>query len=274
MCGIAGLVSKTGKPPGEAVLRRMVDGVAHRGPDGEGLFADGPDAFAHRRLSIIDLSDEAAQPMTLAGTRLTITYNGEIYNFRELRAELATLGHVFRTQSDTEVILAAYRQWGEACLSPSTGCRLRHPRPRASAVFCARDRFGVKPFYYVDRSDWFAFGSEIRQLLPFLAGIGTDRHRVKAFIVTGAIDLDERTLFNGVLKLPAGHYATYDLQENTFTTMRYAPSRDARSWRRRSERTLARAAFKRHRPSAALRRQGRHLPQRRPRQFERRHARG
>src|SRR3954471_9821550 len=121
MCGIAGLIAKKATAPDEGAVRRMAQVVSHRGPDGEGFFRSGRVAFGHRRLSIIDLSEAAAQPMTLAGTGLTITYNGEIYNYRELRAELAALGHVFRTQSDTEVILAAYAQWGSSCLERFNG---------------------------------------------------------------------------------------------------------------------------------------------------------
>ena len=129
----------------------MTQAVAHRGPDGEGIFLSGRTALGHRRLSIIDLSDAAAQPMTLPGTALTITYNGEIYNYRELRDELAALGHVFRTQSDTEVILAAYAAWGERCLDRFNGMWAFAILDEArSRVFCARDRFGVKPFYFVD----------------------------------------------------------------------------------------------------------------------------
>jgi asparagine synthase (glutamine-hydrolysing) len=222
MCGIAGWIGRTGDADSEAIVRAMTGAVAHRGPDGDGIWRDGRVAFGHRRLSIIDLSDAGAQPMALPGAGLTITYNGEIYNYRELRRELEALGRRFRSDSDTEVILGAYDQWGAACVSRFNGmwAFAIHDRPRG-IVFCSRDRFGVKPFYYVDTPSCFAFGSEMRQLLPLLPTRTVDRELTTTFIVTGALDLDARTMFAGVRKLPAGHNATYDLARRTLSIERF-----------------------------------------------------
>ncbi|MDD1652334.1 MAG: asparagine synthetase B, partial [Methanomicrobiales archaeon] len=121
MCGIAGQLAPDGREADPALLRAMADRIRHRGPDGEGLFVRGPVGLAHRRLAIIDLSPAAAQPMATEDGDLRIVYNGEIYNYLELREELVGLGHRFRTASDTEVILHAYRQWGTGCLARLRG---------------------------------------------------------------------------------------------------------------------------------------------------------
>ncbi|MCU0334308.1 MAG: asparagine synthetase B, partial [Chitinophagaceae bacterium] len=119
MCGIAGIIHFDGKPVEQSDLKKMTDAIAHRGPDGEGFFIDGGVGFGHRRLAIIDLSPTGAQPMTRFG--LTITYNGEIYNYIELQAELVKLGYQFLSSSDTEVILAAYHAWGANCVQRFNG---------------------------------------------------------------------------------------------------------------------------------------------------------
>jgi asparagine synthase (glutamine-hydrolysing) len=204
MCGIAGCLSlEHASVPGLARrLRVMSDLVQHRGPDGEGtwLHGRGHVGFAHRRLSIIDLAT-GDQPMTDAAGNW-ITYNGEIYNYRELRNELAGS---FRTTSDTEVILAGYRKWG-----PDVVQRLRGMFAFAiwdegrGILFCARDRFGMKPFYYavVDRT--FHFASEAKALLPFLPEVATDVDALKDYLAFQAC-LNGKTLFRGVRELPAAH---------------------------------------------------------------------
>src|SRR4051794_30858953 len=116
MCGIAGICDLRGEPVSRERLQRMTDGVAHRGPDGEGLFIDGAVGLGHRRLAILDLSDAGRQPMATEDGAILISYNGEIYNFRELRRELERLGWRFRSGTDTEVVLSACGQWGDACL--------------------------------------------------------------------------------------------------------------------------------------------------------------
>lgn len=167
MCGIAGILRLDGGalPPGTGrALRAMTDCMACRGPDGEGFWRHGPVALGHRRLSIIDLAG-GSQPMTSADGNLCVVHNGEIYNFRELRRELAARGATFRTESDTELVLAAYAAWGEACLERFEGmfafALWDGPRRR---LFCARDRFGKKPFFYTLQNGVFCFASELSAL--------------------------------------------------------------------------------------------------------------
>lgn len=167
MCGIAGILRLDGGalPPGTGrALRAMTDSMACRGPDGEGFWRQGPVALGHRRLSIIDLAG-GSQPMTSADGSLCVVHNGEIYNFRELRRQLAGRGFTFRTESDTELVLAAYAAWGEACLDRFEGmfafALWDGPRRR---LFCARDRFGKKPFFYTLQNGVFCFASELSAL--------------------------------------------------------------------------------------------------------------
>src|SRR5262245_26873614 len=121
MCGIAGVISLTGEPVGRELLKRMTDAIAHRGPNGEGWFAEGPIGLGNRRLSIIDLSANGNQPLTNEDGTVVVTYNGEIYNFRELRAELERRGHRFKSTTDTEVIVHAYEEWGDDCVERFNG---------------------------------------------------------------------------------------------------------------------------------------------------------
>ena len=167
MCGIAGILRLDGSPlpPGVGrALRTMTDSMACRGPDGEGFWRHGPVALGHRRLSIIDLAG-GSQPMLSADGRLCVVHNGEIYNFRELRRELGARGVTFRTESDTELVLAAYAAWGESCLDRFEGmfafALWDGPRRR---LFCARDRFGKKPFFYTLQNGVFCFASELSAL--------------------------------------------------------------------------------------------------------------
>ena len=210
MCGIAG-IHQLGSTPYrdlELHLRAMNRIQAHRGPDGEGIWLDpgGRGGFAHRRLSIIDL-ETGAQPMTgLCGN--TVCFNGEIYNYLELRQEVSD--YPYRTSSDTEVILAAYRKWGKDCVS-----RLRGMFAFAlwdagrGALFCARDRFGIKPFYYAVVGGTFYFSSEAKTLLPFLPEVATDPISLKEYLVF-QFCLEGRTLFRGVRELPPAHVIRID----------------------------------------------------------------
>ena len=165
MCGIAGIVAAG--HANLAAVRAMNEAQRHRGPDGEGTWVspDGGVALGHRRLSIVDLSEGGHQPMRDAARDLTITFNGEIYNYIEVRARLVALGHRFRSTSDTEVLLAAYAEWGSGCLSELNGMfafALWDARRRV--LFCARDRFGEKPFHYAFTGGTFAFASEVKAL--------------------------------------------------------------------------------------------------------------
>ncbi len=221
MCAIAGLVGFRDPQDASLLAQRLLTSVAHRGPDGAGSFQDGGIWLGHRRLSIVDLSNAGAQPMKSEDGELVITYNGEIYNHLELRAELEGLGHQFRSHSDTEVILVAYAQWGPRCVERFNGMwgfAIWDRRNRR--LFCSRDRFGVKPFYYLLLGDGFVFGSEIRQLLPWLSQRKASRQRVYEFLLTGVSDHTDGTFFDGVRKLPAGHNLMWS-EGGAFEVTRY-----------------------------------------------------
>src|SRR5262245_56367683 len=148
MCGIAGMLRQDGRPADADLLRRMTDVIAHRGPDGEGFHLDGPVGLGHRRLAIIDRAG-GAQPIASADGALWIIYNGEVYNSRELRAELEALGHTFRTDSDTEVVLAAYDAWDVRALPRLRGMfAFAIWDGRRKRLLLARDRVGIKPLVY------------------------------------------------------------------------------------------------------------------------------
>ena len=211
MCGIAGLIGVDGRPVSPAVLQRMTDAIAHRGPDGEGHWVDGNVGFGHRRLAIIDLSPAGHQPMLSADQRYVLIYNGEIYNFRELRAELETHGHQFRSRTDSEVVLNALVQWGTGALDRFNGMfafALWDRKERT--LLLARDRYGIKPLYYALNGEWLAFGSEqkailaSRQIEDKLDTAGLFEYLTFQNIFT------DRTLVDGVRLLPPGHYATFD----------------------------------------------------------------
>ncbi len=207
MCGIAGIVSLDGTPVARLdaavdVLGRL---IAHRGPDGYGTWACPSErvGLAHRRLAIIDLSDAARQPMTAPGPNV-ITYNGEIYNYRELAAALAP-GWRFRSASDTECILAAYQRYGTQCLDRLRGMfALALWDDRNKRLFCARDRFGIKPFYYAVVGNLFVFASEAKALLPFLPAIDSDPAAFAEYL-TFQYTIGEATLFRGIRQLLPGH---------------------------------------------------------------------
>lgn len=229
MCGIAG-VAGIGDP--EHFMHQMADSIRHRGPDGEGFFvdADARVALVHRRLAIIDLSDAASQPM-LREPGLALTYNGEIYDYIELRRELEGRGHVFRTQSDTEVILAAYQEFGPACVTHMNGMfafALWDARRRI--LFCARDRLGEKPFLYLQTADGgFAFASEAKAFrhIPGVA-LTPEPQAVGRFLQHGVLDQDDATFFAGIRSLPAGHVLTYDLPSKQVRIDRYWQPQAAR----------------------------------------------
>lgn len=222
MCGISGIIDKRGEGIDPGVVRAMNAAIRHRGPDGEGEFFGEGFALGHRRLAIIDLTDCAHQPMSYSGGDLVLTFNGEIYNYVELREELRREGYRFESSSDTEVILAAYAEWGDACVERFNGmwAFALYDRKRRR-IFCSRDRFGIKPFYYLDGPDSFVFGSEIRQLLPFLGTVEAEREVVIDFVLTSIADQDDKTFFRNVLKLPGGHNLVYDLERHEFTIERF-----------------------------------------------------
>src|SRR5690242_16817876 len=191
MCGIAGIVwTDRLRPAPIAEAAAMAAALHHRGPDDGDVFAEGPIALSHRRLSIIDLSTAGRQPMHSSDGSLVIVYNGEIYNYLELREELRRAGHLFRTDTDTEVILEAYRCWGAECVSRFNGMwAFAIYDRRRREVFLSRDRFGIKPLYYTDDKDRFAFASEIKALLSVFRELRRPNLPiVHYFLPSGALD--------------------------------------------------------------------------------------
>jgi len=218
MCGIAGIYKMQGD--GRVVrqnLRAMNALQVHRGPDGQGVWTHpcGRVGLAHRRLSIIDL-ETGAQPMSDAGGNM-ITYNGEIYNYLELRDELGREN--FRTTSDTEAILHAYRRWGRDCVNHLRGMfAFAIWDQERQELFCARDRFGIKPYYYAVVGETFYFASECKALLPFLNSVETDLEGFKDYL-TFQFCLAGKTLFKGIKELQPGHYLA--IKNRDLTCMRY-----------------------------------------------------
>lgn len=217
MCGISGIIDENNNPIDKHVITLMNDKVAHRGPDGEGYYF-GPDfAFGHRRLAILDPTEDGRQPMEL-DDRYVIIYNGEVYNYIELREELQSYGYSFKTGTDTEVILAAYDKWGAKCVDRFNGMwSFAIYDKEKDIIFCSRDRFGIKPFYYAEIGNNFVFGSEIKQftvLEDWKAGINRDR--VLDFLAIGIFDHTNETLFEGVYQLRGGHNLIYDLNGHTY----------------------------------------------------------
>ncbi|MBC2669594.1 XrtA/PEP-CTERM system amidotransferase [Novosphingobium piscinae] len=207
MCGIAGLFHlHTPKPVDPARIEAMCTAMVHRGPDGGGVWVGPGVGLGHRRLSIIDVAG-SPQPMASPDGRAVLVFNGEIYNYRELRAELRALGATFRTDGDSEVILAAWQQWGEGCLARLHGMFAFALYDLAErTLFLARDRLGVKPLYYAPLSDGsLAFASELKGLLAHpLLRREIDPQAVEDYLAWGYVP-DHRCILSGVHKLPAGH---------------------------------------------------------------------
>lgn len=210
MCGIAGIVTRDGSPPNEGILRRMSESIAHRGPDGAGAWSAPGIGLAHRRLAIIDLSPSAAQPMHDASGKLTIVFNGEIYNYLELRRELEAKGVAFRTHSDTEVILEAYRAWGSDAFARLRGMfALAIWDAAARRLILARDKVGKKPLFYATTPDGhLAFASEIKALHAAV-DLKPDWNDVRTFLGLQYVPTP-RTGFVGVSQLGAGHVAQFE----------------------------------------------------------------
>lgn len=215
MCGIAGIFNRNGEAVKPEIIRKMTSQLAHRGPDGEGYYINKFVGFGHRRLAVLDPLERSNQPMIAANQSVAISYNGEVYNFKELRKALETKGHKFRSESDTEVVLNSYIEWGVECLERFNGMfALSIWDETKRTLLLARDRFGIKPLYYTANKDRIIFASEIKGILA-----SPD--------VNSAIDLEglqeymtfqnffsDSTLFENIKLLPAG----------TFTQIRYESS--------------------------------------------------
>ncbi len=221
MCGFAGYISCGGQfAVDQEVLEKMHTTIAHRGPDGHGIWVSEKHkaAFVYRRLSIIDLSHAGAQPMFDAQRTTVIMFNGEIYNYKKLRTELEGYGHQFTSQTDTEVFLYAFKQWGIACLDKLEGMFAAVlGNLLTNEWYCVRDRIGIKPFYFSLEGGYFSFASEIKALwhLPWLNK--KLNHQALYHYLTFLVTPAPYTLYQGMYKLPAGMYMKMDTaKEITF----------------------------------------------------------
>lgn len=205
MCGIAGVLNHDGAPVDQAALSRASTSIAHRGPDDQGLYIDGPIGLAHRRLSIIDVSAAGRGPMTNEDETVWLTYNGEIYNFRELRRLLEARGHKFRSHTDGEVLVHGWEEWGDQVVDRLNGIfAFAIWDGRKRELFLARDRFGVKPLYLASTRDQLVFASEAKAILAYTGESASLSLPALMEYLTFQNVFGERTLFKGVTMLSAG----------------------------------------------------------------------
>jgi asparagine synthase (glutamine-hydrolysing) len=212
MCGITGIFNLNGEPVSIITLHKMTDAIAHRGPDGEGFFVDSYIGFGHRRLAIIDLSPAGHQPMVTMDGRYIISYNGEVYNFQEIRIELEALGYQFRSRTDSEVVLNAFAEWGEKCLDRFNGMfAFAVWDKKEHSLFLARDRYGIKPLYYTMVANKLLFGSEIKAIIAHQDfKVEIDKEGLLEYFTFQNFFRD-KTLFKSVKILPAGYWLKVDL---------------------------------------------------------------
>ncbi|MCC6723094.1 MAG: asparagine synthase (glutamine-hydrolyzing), partial [Saprospiraceae bacterium] len=216
MCGIFGIINKSGREINVNELLAARDLVDHRGPDGAGIWHSNNVGFGHRRLAVLGIGDKGNQPF--AYRHLTVIHNGEIYNYLEIRDLLKKLGYQFETGTDTEVIAASYCHWGMACVEQFNGIwAFAIHDAHEKMVFCSRDRFGVKPFYFSSIGNQFCFASEIKQFKAINGwSASPNLARCEDYLNHGLLDHTDETLFEGVKQLPAGHNLLFDLKKNTF----------------------------------------------------------
>jgi asparagine synthase (glutamine-hydrolysing) len=221
MCGISGIINKNKNKVNKRELKNINDLISHRGPDDEGFFFEKNFAFGHRRLSILDLSSDGHQPMHYLD-KYTITYNGEVYNYLEIKEELLDFGYRFKSNTDTEVILASYDKWGQECVNKFNGmwAFAIHDKEK-DIIFCSRDRFGIKPFYYTEIDNKFIFGSEIKQLLTYYDNRYVNKKILMDYLVIGFEEHTRETFFENIYKLEQSHNLIYDLNNNTYEIKRY-----------------------------------------------------
>ncbi|WP_121353934.1 asparagine synthase (glutamine-hydrolyzing) [Flavisolibacter nicotianae] len=226
MCGIAGIVSKNGQATSLASVKNATSVLGHRGPDDEGFYRNdaGTATLGHRRLCIIDLSAAAAQPMSYAD-RYHLVYNGELYNYPELRKELEKKGCRFRTQSDSEVLLAAYATYGKDCLAQFDGAfAFAIWDEKEQTLFAARDRFGEKPFFFFYGEERLVFASELKALWQMEVNKEVNHRLLYNFLTIGYTSNPAdpfETFYHNIHKLPAAHWLTYSLPQNELATERY-----------------------------------------------------
>jgi len=216
MCGIAGQLNFDDSPVSPTILKKMTDVIKHRGPDGEGHWIEQNVGFGHRRLSILDLSPAGHQPMMSSDHRYVLTYNGEIYNFRELRTELESKGYWFRSHTDSEVVLSALAEWGTDALLKFNGMfALAFWDRKEKRLLLARDRYGIKPLYYFQNDKKLIFGSEQKAIIeqPSFNRIINKKALLEYFTFQNIFT--DQTLLEGIHLLQAGYYATIDLFSNS-----------------------------------------------------------
>lgn len=219
MCGIAGIISFN-HPTSDVEVRKMTDAIQHRGPDGDGIWLHNSNqiGLGHRRLAIIDLSPSGAQPMHYANERFTIVFNGEIYNYIELRDQLISKGKIFKSQSDTEVLLALYAEKKENCLQDLDGMfAFAIWDDMEQKLFCARDRFGEKPFYFYRSRDRFVFASEMKALWAVSVPKTVNRNHLFYYLnydIVSNPNHPGHTFYNEIFSLESAHYLTIDLKGN------------------------------------------------------------
>jgi asparagine synthase (glutamine-hydrolysing) len=221
MCGISCIINQKNFAVEQNEIKRMNDLIAHRGPDSEGFYHGSNFSLGHRRLSIIGLGKEGHQPMDFQ-SKYILSFNGEIYNYIEIKLELEKTGYTFNTNTDTEVILAAYDKWGDKCVDRFNGMwSFVIYNIADNILFCSRDRFGIKPFYFSETNSKFVFGSEIKQILPFLKKVEVNKELLIDFLIVGFEEHTNNTFFKDVVKLPAGSNLTYDLSTHKYEIKSY-----------------------------------------------------
>lgn len=221
MCGIAGCYYSN-QPIDKSRFEEMIDMIAYRGPNDRGVFYDEKLAFGHRRLAIIDLSTDGHQPFFYQ-ERYVLVFNGEIYNYIELREILKNKEYQFKTETDTEVLIAAYDCFGEKCVQYFNGMwSFAIYDRKESVVFCSRDRFGVKPFYYYFQNGAFIFGSEIKQIIHMVdRQFSVNRPRLLEYLIRGIHDHTDETMVSDVMQLRGGHNLTLNLNKLEMNVSRY-----------------------------------------------------
>lgn len=216
MCGITGLIHLDGAPVSPVLLRHMTDAIAHRGPDGEGQWVEGNVGLGHRRLAIIDLSPAGHQPMVSSSHRYVLVYNGEVYNYQELRGELEAEGYAFRSRTDSEVVLNALIAWGVNALKRFNGMfAIALWDKREQTLLLARDRYGIKPLYYSQQGNTFAFGSEQKAITAIPSFRRSLNKPALLEYFTFQNIFTDHTLLEDVKLLPAGYHALLDLKQKT-----------------------------------------------------------
>lgn len=221
MCGISVIINKDNSSVEKIEIKQINDLIKHRGPDGEGFYYGKNFAFGHRRLSIIDLSSHGDQPMNY-NNEYVIVFNGEIYNYIEIKKELSKLGYKFNSTSDTEVILAAYDLWGINCVNHFNGmwAFVLYDR-KNNHLFCSRDRFGIKPFYYALIGNKMIIGSELKQILHFVKKKEVNLPILMDYLVPNYEDHNNETFYKGIFKLDGSHNLIYNLNTHHFEIKKY-----------------------------------------------------